>query len=155
MGRGFELAISAIGDGFTSLWNWLGDILESITDIPELVLDGIRNIFVPDIDVIKSEFDGLMSTLKSKLGVDVYDLDSLFITSSAPEDIEASYSVGLFSYSGKFVDFTWFIYAVERLRGYIRGFLVLLLLIFNVRQALSMFGLSSGEIASASDGGKK
>ena len=140
--------MSGIANGITS-------VVQGITEIPLKIVDGIKAIFVPDTEVIKSEFDGLMNNLKSKLGVDVYDLDSLFSSSSAPQDIEASYSVGLFSYTGKFVDFTWFIYAVERLRGYIRGFIVLLLLIFNVRQALSRVGLSSGEIASASDGGKK
>lgn len=96
-----------------------------------------------------------MGGLKEKLGIDVFDMDSLFSASSAPTDIEGSYNFGLASYTGKFVDYTYLIKAVGELRPYIRGFLVLLLFFFNVRQALSMFGLHSGEISSASKGGEK
>lgn len=90
-----------------------------------------------------------MDGLKAKLGITAYDLDGLFSSSSAPADIEASYDGGLWKYTGKFVDMSWVVSGVEHFRPYIRGFIVLLLLFYNVRQALSMFGLSSGEIRSA------
>lgn len=44
---------------------------------------------------------------------------------------------------------SWVVKGVAEFRPYIRGFIVLLLGFFNVRQALDMFGLSSGEIESA------
>lgn len=94
-----------------------------------------------------------MSGLKEKIGIDVFDLDSLFSVSSAPDNIDGQYDMGLVFYSGTFVDFRFLIEAVDRFRPVIRGFIVLLLLFFNVRQALGMFGLHSGEIASASKGG--
>lgn len=99
-----------------------------------------------------------MEGLKAKIGIDVYDLDNLFSSSSAPTDITAEYNGGLWSYSGKFVDFSWVVQGVEYFRPFIRGFIVLLLVFFNVRQALSMFGLNTGEIASVSEttgGGKR
>lgn len=118
-----------------------------------MIVDGIKSIFVPDTAVIEAQFNETMGGLRERLGIDVFDLDSLFSASSAPDDIEGSYSVGGFSYTGKFVDFKFLIEAVETLRPFIRGFIVLLLFFYNIRQALGMFGLHSGEIASASKGG--
>lgn len=129
------------------------DIIQGIKNLPSLIVDGIKGLFVPDTAVIEAKFNDTMGGLKERLGIDVFDMDSLFSASSAPDDIEGSYSVGGFSYSGKFVDFTYLIQAVDKLRPYIRGFIVLLLFFFNIRQALGMFGLHSGEIASASNGG--
>lgn len=99
--------------------------------------------------MIKQDFDNLLNGLQEKLGIDIYDMDNLFSASSAPGDVEATYDGGLWTYSGKFVDFSWVIQGVDYFRPYIRGFIVLLLVFFNVRQALSMFGLSSGEITGA------
>lgn len=136
----------------------LTKLKETLSGIPDLILNGIKDIFVPDTEAIQAEFDSLLSGLKSKLGIDVFDLDSLFSGSAAPTDIKADYSAGgLWSYSGTFVDMSWVVSGVEHFRPYIRGFIVLLLVFYNIRQALSMFGLSSGEISSASEskGGKE
>ena len=100
--------------------------------------------------MIKADFDNLMGNLKDKIGIDTYDLDNLFSSSSAPTDVKGTYNGGLWSYSGKFVDYSFLVQGVEYFRPFIRGFIVLLLVFFNIRQALSMFGLSSGEIESAS-----
>jgi len=96
----------------------------------------------------------LVDDIKSKFGVELYDLDELFQYSSEPTDIETTYDGGLWKYSGKFVDMSWLVEGVEVFRPYIRGFIVLLLVFFHVRQALSIFGLSSGDIGRAPyDGG--
>lgn len=106
--------------------------------------------------MIEEQFNSLVDSIKVKAGIDLYDLDELFQSSTAPTDIVTTYDGGLWQYTGKFVDMKWLVQGVEVFRPYIRGFLVLLLVFFHVRQALSIFGLSSGEIESAAKkGGKK
>lgn len=85
------------------------------------------------------------------MGILQYDLDNLFSGSSQPGNIEGSFSTSLWSYTGAFVDFSFLVRGIEYFRPIIRGFLVLLMFFYNVRMALSMFGLSSGEIASAAE----
>lgn len=131
----------------------LTSLKETLSGLPALILDGIKDIFIPDTAVIEAEFNSLLDSIKMKLGIDIYDLDNLFQSSTAPTDIETTYDGGLWSYTGKFVDMSWVVQGVEHFRPYIRGFVVLLLVFYNVRQALSMFGLSSGEIKSASKEG--
>lgn len=147
------------------MWGWLSGIgsklsslKESIVSLPASLIKGIKGIFVPDTEVIQGEFDKLLGGLKSKLGIDVYNFDNLFSSSQAPADIKGSYTAGgIWSYEGVFVDMSWVVKGVAEFRPYIRGFIVLLLAFFNIRQAFGMFGLSSGEIESAakSKGGSK
>lgn len=127
----------------------LKTVWESLTNLPGLILDGIKSIFIPESGNIQQIFDDTLNDIKSKTGIHIFDLNTIVNGSSPPSDIEGSYNGGLWSYTGKFVDFTFLITAVNHFRPYIRGFLVLLLAIFNVRQFLSIFGLSSGEIKSA------
>lgn len=133
----------------TTISNTLGDVWEAITSLPGLILDGIKDIFVPDTAVIEAEFNALLDKLEEKMGIFQYDLDNLFADSMQPGNIEGTFGTTLWSYTGAFVDFRWLIQGVEYFRPIIRGFLVLLMFFYNVRMALSMFGLSSGEIASA------
>jgi hypothetical protein len=91
----------------------------------------------------------MLTKLKAKIGINQYDLDNLFSSSSSPANITGTYNGGLWMYNGAFVNMAWLVQGVEYFRPYIRGFLVLLMFFYNIRQALSMFGLSSGEIASA------
>lgn len=86
------------------------------------------------------------------MGIFNYDLDNLVSNSSAPSNINSTFNFGLFSYTGTFVDFSFLVKGVEFFRPYIRGFIVLLLFFFNVRMAMSIFGLSSGDRHAA--GGK-
>ena len=142
-----------IYEKFTDILNTIATKLQSVIDtltgIPSLILNGIKDIFVPDTAVIEQEFNALLDKLEDKMGIFQYDLDNLFADSMQPGNIEGTFGTTLWSYTGAFVDFRWLIQGVEYFRPIIRGFLVLLMFFYNVRMALSMFGLSSGEIASA------
>ena len=83
------------------------------------------------------------------VGLDNFSFDSIWGGSSAPSNITGSLNLGSYTYSGTFADFSYLAQGVDAFRPYIRGFIVLLLCIYNVRMALSMFGISSGEIKSA------
>lgn len=136
-------------DILTTIASRLQSLVDAITSLPSLILDGIKDIFVPDTVAIEQEFNTLLDNLYSKMGIFQYDLDNLFADSKQPGNIEGSFATTLWSYTGAFVDFSWLVRGVEYFRPIIRGFLVLLMFFYNVRMALSMFGLSSGEIESA------
>lgn len=134
----------------------LSSIIEGITSIPLKIVNGVKEfileIFVPDTEEIGAIFDEVKDSVGNIIGLDNFSFDSIWGGASAPSDVDGSVNFGLFSYSGKFADFSYLAQGVEYFRPYIRGFIVFLLCIFNVRQALSMFGLSSGEIKSAARG---
>ena len=95
-------------------------------------------------------------SVSSIVGLDSFSFDSLWGSSrgpsSRPENPQGSIDLGIYQYSGTFADFSYLEKGVTFFRPYIRGFIVLLLFFFHVRQALSMFGISSGELRSAAKG---
>lgn len=135
---------------FENVTNWLKDIFNKIADLPITILNGIKSIFIPDTVEINNQFNSTMQDLKNKIGIEVFDLENLFSSSNAPSDISSDYNIsGVGTMNLKFVDFQYLIKGVEFFRPFIRGFIVLLLFFYNIRQLLSMFGLNSGEIDSA------
>ena len=137
---------------FENVTNWLKDIFDKIVDLPKTILDGIKSIFIPDVAEINTLFNETMQDLKNKIGIEVFDLENLFSSSNAPSDVSSNYTIsGVGSMNLKFVDYKYLVNGVDFFRPFIRGFIVLLLFFFNIRQALSMFGLSSGEIASTAE----
>ena len=142
-------------DILTTISERVQSVVDAITSLPSLILEGIKDIFVPDTVVIEQEFNTLLDNLQAKMGITNYDLDNLFSGSAAPTNINGTFNFGLFQFTGTFVDFSFLIKGVEHFRPFIRGFIVLLLLFFNMRMALNIFGLSSGEIQAAADANNK
>ena len=143
--------------GFLSrIIDFLTDIVEGVLSIPVKIINGVKEfiieIFVPDTDELGSIFEEVTQSVGAIVGLDNFSFDSIWGGSSAPSNITGSLNLGSYTYSGVFADFSYLAQGVEYFRPYIRAFIVFLLCIFNVRQALSMFGLSSGEIKSAARG---
>lgn len=141
---------------------WLKDIFDSIVGLPGKLLDGIKEIFIPDTAEIDKILDDLVSEVEGKFGFNTFDMDSLFSKSSAPENVIGEYKIYGKTYTLTFADFSFLATGVEFFRPYVRGFLVLLLFLFNVRMAFSTFdldsGISAGQVASmakSSDKGDK
>ena len=136
---------STESDGVDSgtLWGWLSDIVdklrslaEGISNIPELIVQGIKRIFVPDPEVIKEQINNLTSEVEHSLGLSESTLDDLKNVGEQPiEDIEGTYKFyGLGSLNLKFFDTSALKQGVEEFRPLIRGFTVLMLVLFIIRQ---------------------
>ena len=97
-------------------------------------------------------FEEVKDSVGAIIGLDNFSFDSIWGGGSAPSNVSGTLALGSYTYSGVLADFSFLVDGVDFFRPYIRAFVVLLLCIFNVRQALSMFGLSSGEIKSAARG---
>lgn len=117
------------------------------------MLNGIKEIFVPDTEELESIWQTTTSQISAKFGFAQYDLESLFTQERAVEDIEGDYKInGLGTMHIKFLDTTYLTQGITHFRPYIRGFIVLLCVFYNIRMAVGFFGYSSGEIKSASKG---
>lgn len=117
------------------------NLLKALPQIlANLILDGIKSIFIPDPEQMEAQFMGLLDEINEKYAFD-FDLDSLFSSSKEPDDITAVYAVGSQSIEMTFVAWHYLKQAVEYFRPFIRGFIVLMLIFYNLRQFASLFGI--------------
>lgn len=149
-------------DNSSSLWGWLGSIVdglksvwETIKDLPEKIADklkgffdsllsGIKGIFVPDTDEMKNQFNDFVGSV-SPSSLAQSDADSLGgildVDSSEPVDITSDISIGKIHFSDmKFLDLKYFKQGVDFFRPIINAFLSWLLGMFYYNQLLSFIG---------------
>ena len=134
--------MSSVVDGLSSIW-------ESIKNLPSAIIDGIlegiKSIFIPDTDEIESKLDATVDNISSQLGVQFNTLDRLFDREVAPEDITEEYNLpGVGKLNLKFFDSDFLISGVALMRPYIRGFIVILLVMFVWRQIMTLIGQDPG-----------
>ena len=118
--------------------SFLQRLLDSILSIPQSILDGLIDLVVPDSNYLDDLVDEFNLRIFSPLGLD-YDFSSRFGGEKPLNDI-------YFDFWGqrvKIVDFSWFIRFWGSIKGIIRGFIVFLLIIFNINQFLSLIGQPS------------
>lgn len=132
-----------------TLWGWLSgladkltSVVENIKALPGLIIDGIlnglREIFIPDTVELENTLDAMVDNIGSQLGVQFNTLDRLYEREAAPEDVNIDYNLpGVGVLNLKILDTDFLIDGVAMMRPYIRGFMVLLLVLFNWSQVLS------------------
>jgi hypothetical protein len=131
---------TSIGSFFTDLWKNLGDSLTSgweiVSGIPDAVFEGVKSIFIPEedditgvVEEISNSFDDLLIS---------YDLKALWSSSQSIEDVK----VTMYGSTATIIDTSTYKKVIKEIRPYIRGFLALLLVLFNVNQFLALIGQS-------------
>ena len=117
------------------------DVKDAILGLPNLILDGIKSIFIPDTAEIEAKLDATVDNIASQLGVQFNTLDRLFDREVAPEDVSEDYYIsGVGTLKLKFLDTDFLISGVALMRPYIRGFIVILLILFVWRQVMTLIG---------------
>lgn len=141
-----------------TLWGWLSGIFdklksvaEGIISLPQLIIDGIKRIFIPDPEVIKEQINNLTAEVEHSLGLSSDTLDNLKNVTEQPiSDIEDNYKFyGVGTLKLKFFDTSALKEGVEEFRPLIRGFTVLMLILFIIRQFMSFIGQDPQIMASA------
>jgi hypothetical protein len=131
---------TSIGSFFTDLWKNLGDSLTSgweiVSGIPDACLEGLKGLFIPTEEDITSIVDDIKETYSGLL-ID-YDLKALWSSSKSIEDVK----VTMYGSTVTVVDTSIFKKVIKEIRPYIRGFLALLLVLFNINQFLALIGQS-------------
>lgn len=125
----------------------MSDIWDSITSLPELILEGIKDIFIPDSDYIESSFNSFLSELKMKFNIDTGAFESLFTSEQPVSDTYVDYDLtGVGSFHLKVFDSKFLVDGVTFFRPFIRGFLVLMMLFYHIKQVIGFFGYDSGVV---------
>lgn len=132
--------------------DWFAALWEGITQIPNLILEGIKEIFIPDNEYIEESFNGFLDELKMKFNIDTGAFESLFQGESAVTDTYVDYNIhGVGGMHLKVFDSSFLVQGVEYFRPFIRGFLVLMMLLYHVKQAIGFFGYDSGVVTGRSE----
>lgn len=137
-----SLIANAISYLFDNVVNAITNVWNAIKDLGTTILDGIKAIFIPDTAVIRTNFDNMVATIKTKLGFNTGDLYALENIGSEPiTDTKGSYSIaGVGTFNLTFLDTSFLKKGIEYFRPLLRGFIVLLLLLYNYKQILTLIG---------------
>lgn len=136
---------SVIVDGLSVFFDALED---SIYALPNLIIDGIKAIFIPDSNHIKDRMDSFLDEMAMKFSFNTEFFENLFQAEKPVEDIEMDYNIsGVGDFKLKVLDTSFFVQGVTYFRPFIRGFLVLLMLLYHIRQLIGFFGYDAGVVA--------
>ena len=132
---------------FDNLVDSLLVVWEAITSLPELILEGIKSIFIPDDEYIEESFNGFLNELKMKFSLDTSVFESLFSSESPVTDTNIDYNIsGVGSLNLKVFDSKYLVQGVTFFRPFVRGFLVLLMFLFHMKQIQGFFGYNAGVV---------
>ena len=141
---------------FNDLTTAVEDVWDAIKGLPDLILNGIKSIFIPDVEEIEMKFTAFLDELSSRFGFDTSFWDSLFDSESAVQDVYVDYNFfGLGNMRLKVFDASALHKAVEVFRPIIRGFIVLLLAFYNVKAVLGFVRQDAGVMAGKTEGGNE
>ena len=108
-----------------------------------MILDGIKEIFIPDKDAIQADFDDMIESIENKLGLTTESIEILTenIVEVPVSDERSEYALpGVGTFSLTFMDTGFLRDAIAYFRPLIRGFIFLLLIFFNYKQVLTFIG---------------
>lgn len=87
-----------------------------------------------------------------KFSIDTDVFKDLFTSEQPVEDIEVDYNIsGLGNIHFKALDTSFFKDGVAYFRPFVRGFIVLMLFLYNIRQLIGFFGYDAGVVAGRSE----
>lgn len=120
--------------------------------LPQTVLNGIKDIFIPDAEYIDTAFNSFLSEMKMKFGINTGVFESLFQSESAVTDTYVDYNIsGVGNFNLKVFDSKFLVDGVTFFRPFIRGFLVLMMFLFHVKQLIGFFGYDAGVVTGRND----
>lgn len=125
---------------FNNICQFLSSIFDSIVSIPEQIFAFIKRIFIPDSYKIQESIDLLSNKFKDKFGLNSYDLSGILGTESQISNHSGTINICGYEISATFLDVSYLIKGVNTFRPYIRGFVVLLLILYNINQLLGFIG---------------
>lgn len=123
----FESAFSSLGDVVSNIWN-------AVKGIPDAILDGLKWLFVPSEDSINQSIQTLSNTFKSTFGIDSYDISNVFGTETEIANQTATINVAGFEFTCVVFDVKYLVNAISTFRPVIRGFVVFMLILYNINQ---------------------
>lgn len=147
-------------NSFSTLTSVFKNTYDFVITIPEKIFEGIKSIFVPDTDKIQSSIDRLKEVAKSKFGVETVDLSGIMGVGTEITNHSGTVEILGYSFTADFLDVRYLVSAVATFRPYVRGFIVLLIFLYNINQFLHFIGagglsLGANIVTRMSSGGDK
>lgn len=127
-------------NSFSTLTSVFKNTYDFVITIPEKIFEGIKSIFVPDTDKIQSSIDKLKDAAKSKFGVESVDLSGIIGVGTEITNHSGTVEILGYSFTADFLDVSYLISGVTTFRPYIRGFIILLIFLYNINQFLHFIG---------------
>lgn len=126
----------------------LNPIGKWFTQLGDTLLEGIKDMFVPSADAMDATIDHFLSEISVITNVDTSYFENLFKEGKPIEDVYVDYdipNVGKINF--KVFDAEIFVDGFWEVRDFVRGFLVLLLFLYHIRQLIGFFGYNAGVVA--------
>lgn len=127
-------------NSFNTVSSIIQNIFDTVVSLPENILNGIKFIFIPDTEHINNSIDTLVNNFKNAFGVNSFDISNIFGTEAEIGDQQGTIQVGCYSFTGTVFDSSFLIQAVNTFRPAIRGFIIFLLVLYNINQFLRFIG---------------
>lgn len=100
-----------------------------------------KDLFIPKDGEIQKEINNLKDKMLKKFNIRLDGIKLLFSNDKPVSDINENYNIpGLGTFNLKFFDAQYLIKGVEYFRPVLRGFIVLLALLFNYNQLCALIG---------------
>lgn len=133
---------SSIGDFIIdmrdSLKEKLHEVVTAVTNLPDLIVNGIKRIFIPDAEIVNGKIEALKKEMY-RLGVVSYDMSGIFNSEKPFEDITCT----VMGSKVTIVNMAVVDKVVTHFRGVIRGFMWLMLVFYNFNQFMGLIGQKS------------
>lgn len=129
-----------IKEAFTE---WFTNLIDGVLSIPEKIFEFIKSIFLPDEDFINTKVNYLKSEF-TRLGVATYDMSAIMGSESPLEDI----TVEIMGQTVTIVRMDIVDQAIQKFRAVIRGFIALLLVMYNYDMFMGLIGQQGMQLGS-------
>lgn len=153
-----SLIIDGLKDFFLSIIGVLKDIFEFIPKIPGLIIDGFKELltflFVPSDGFMDTKIGELQSLLEQKLSLDSYN-EFINIIKTATAGNMPNISINLFGATLTLIDFKYFADNKDTLHDFVRGFMFMFLIFYNMRNAYKLMRADEIANGSGTNGGGK
>lgn len=124
-------------NSFSTLTSVFKNTYDFVKEIPSKILDGIKSIFVPREEDVNNSIERLKTSFSNTFGIGDFDLSGVMGVSTEISNKSTEVTILGYTFNFSFFDVTYIKRAVNDFRPYIRGFILLMLALYNINQFLS------------------
>lgn len=166
--------LSGIADGISAIWEAVATLPQLILELPGKLVEGFRDFFemlggavmaiptaigeilkdffLPDTEYIDQKFTAFREEMAMRFAFDTEFFEGLFASEAPVTDTYMDYNIpGVGAFKLKVFDTKFLVDGVTYFRPFIRGFLVLMMALYHIRQLIGFFGYDAGVVAGRSE----
>lgn len=109
-----------------------------IGELPAKFAEAVKGIFIPEEGYIDGKIEYLKNQIMVAFGIGAYDMSSMFSSETTMKDIK----ITLYGHTMTICSMKFVMKALGTFRPIIRGFIVLMMIFYNINQLLICLGFS-------------